>query len=484
MVKFACDCCGRSYSVAEELRGRAFKMKCKLCGHLIVVKPSAASLFPEGTGRPASPSASDYLGGSGAGALPIYDISSSPESASGALPQPSSSPTVDSLPPFPVLDKPPEAQPPQSLWLKNDSAVADVPPFAHPEALHGSHEETASAPPPLPTPGAPPETNPPEENSPPAPTGYLDYLLDEKLGHQPPAPPLSQEPPSREHKASTLQLTAEATPPPQVPVSTPTEPEQKDPFAGWFTEEAEAEPVPPENETPPDTEVTAPTTASRKVRKAKVREAPVPVRKPAPVRKKGKSSKALILFAAGALLAVVAGATWLATREPAPMEREPPIALVPGAPLSSLPPAGQQPQMAPPQLASPDPQYSTPGDKSGAKTPIVQPGAPADSPPERQGSDRPNGTKQAQIIATQRQAFDECTAQAASRNPALKKEGKKATLIVTVVPSGDITAVRFDDPSLDEPQLTACLKRAAKRMVFPSFEGAPLLVDVPISFNK
>jgi DNA-directed RNA polymerase subunit RPC12/RpoP len=45
-VKFACESCGRSYAVADELRGRAFKMKCKACGHLIVVKGAPAAEPP------------------------------------------------------------------------------------------------------------------------------------------------------------------------------------------------------------------------------------------------------------------------------------------------------------------------------------------------------------------------------------------------------------------------------------------------------
>jgi len=51
-VKFACDQCGRSYSVADELRGRTFKMKCKACGHLVVVKAAGAP----GSHETASPS--------------------------------------------------------------------------------------------------------------------------------------------------------------------------------------------------------------------------------------------------------------------------------------------------------------------------------------------------------------------------------------------------------------------------------------------
>ncbi|HTP24800.1 MAG TPA: AgmX/PglI C-terminal domain-containing protein [Anaeromyxobacteraceae bacterium] len=40
-MRFSCDKCGKTYVAADSVRGRAFKMKCKRCGHVIFVKPSA-----------------------------------------------------------------------------------------------------------------------------------------------------------------------------------------------------------------------------------------------------------------------------------------------------------------------------------------------------------------------------------------------------------------------------------------------------------
>lgn len=48
-VKFTCDRCGRSYVADEKVRERAFRMKCKQCGHQIVVKPTALHTPPPGT---------------------------------------------------------------------------------------------------------------------------------------------------------------------------------------------------------------------------------------------------------------------------------------------------------------------------------------------------------------------------------------------------------------------------------------------------
>ena len=40
-MRFACQSCGRTYIVAQELAGLAFKMKCKTCGYVIAVRPAA-----------------------------------------------------------------------------------------------------------------------------------------------------------------------------------------------------------------------------------------------------------------------------------------------------------------------------------------------------------------------------------------------------------------------------------------------------------
>ncbi|HEX7487685.1 MAG TPA: zinc-ribbon domain-containing protein, partial [Anaeromyxobacteraceae bacterium] len=55
-MKFSCEKCGRSYAADEKVRGRAFKMKCKQCGHLIVVKPDrAGAIAGSAPGAGASP---------------------------------------------------------------------------------------------------------------------------------------------------------------------------------------------------------------------------------------------------------------------------------------------------------------------------------------------------------------------------------------------------------------------------------------------
>lgn len=46
-MKFACERCGKKYATAEDpAPGRVYKLKCKSCGHLIVVKASSLSAAP------------------------------------------------------------------------------------------------------------------------------------------------------------------------------------------------------------------------------------------------------------------------------------------------------------------------------------------------------------------------------------------------------------------------------------------------------
>ncbi|MFL5274432.1 MAG: hypothetical protein ACJ79E_20440, partial [Anaeromyxobacteraceae bacterium] len=54
-MKFSCEKCGRSYVADEKVRGRAFKMKCKTCGSVIVVKPGAPAAHDPFALSPADP---------------------------------------------------------------------------------------------------------------------------------------------------------------------------------------------------------------------------------------------------------------------------------------------------------------------------------------------------------------------------------------------------------------------------------------------
>ncbi|MEI7703507.1 MAG: MJ0042-type zinc finger domain-containing protein [Deltaproteobacteria bacterium] len=41
-MRFACQSCGRAYVISDDLAARAFRMKCKGCGQVIVHRPASA----------------------------------------------------------------------------------------------------------------------------------------------------------------------------------------------------------------------------------------------------------------------------------------------------------------------------------------------------------------------------------------------------------------------------------------------------------
>ena len=71
-----------------------------------------------------------------------------------------------------------------------------------------------------------------------------------------------------------------------------------------------------------------------------------------------------------------------------------------------------------------------------------------------------------------------CVDQALQREPALRVG--KILILTTVAPSGEVTSTRIDKKNVDQSQLGACLKAAAKNIHFPSFSGEAFPLDIPI----
>ncbi len=90
----------------------------------------------------------------------------------------------------------------------------------------------------------------------------------------------------------------------------------------------------------------------------------------------------------------------------------------------------------------------------------------------------------AQIARANEKAFDACIVQAARRNPSLDVAGRSVNLRMIVQPSGNVTYPTLDDVEVNGTDLGACLKSAARRMVFPRFEGAPSTVEVPVRLGR
>jgi predicted Zn finger-like uncharacterized protein len=102
-VNFACDACQKRYSIADEkVQGRSFRVTCKQCGHVIVVRaatpPATAARAPTAVPPPAPTSASPPASA---------DVARSAPSAPRAAPPP----PAPALPPAPLEPRLP-ADPP------------------------------------------------------------------------------------------------------------------------------------------------------------------------------------------------------------------------------------------------------------------------------------------------------------------------------------------------------------------------------------
>ena len=78
-------------------------------------------------------------------------------------------------------------------------------------------------------------------------------------------------------------------------------------------------------------------------------------------------------------------------------------------------------------------------------------------------------------------ALQSCIDDALHRNPNLRVG--KILIATTISPSGAVTGAKIDKRTVDESPLGSCLKRATRRIVFPSFSGEGFEVDIPISVN-
>jgi hypothetical protein len=88
----------------------------------------------------------------------------------------------------------------------------------------------------------------------------------------------------------------------------------------------------------------------------------------------------------------------------------------------------------------------------------------------------------AKVVASNRRAFDTCISRALRVNPSLKL-ARRATLVVTVQPSGTVSRAYVAEEEVDRTDLGLCLSETARRMVFPTFDGEPVDVATPLSLS-
>jgi hypothetical protein len=102
----------------------------------------------------------------------------------------------------------------------------------------------------------------------------------------------------------------------------------------------------------------------------------------------------------------------------------------------------------------------------------------AHAAPTSGGGSGPNQQALAKVVAQSSPAFQSCIEQQLKRTPNFR--GGKVNLVATVGASGTVKQARLDRKEIDLSDLGSCLKSRARRLVFPSFEGEDVEVEIPL----
>jgi hypothetical protein len=94
-----------------------------------------------------------------------------------------------------------------------------------------------------------------------------------------------------------------------------------------------------------------------------------------------------------------------------------------------------------------------------------------------------DGASVEQALADNRAAFGACVTKALKADPRLKVDDRKATLMLTVQPTGVVSACWIAEADLERTALGRCLVAASRRVVFPAFQGEALDVAAPLALS-
>lgn len=432
-MKFTCDRCGRTYSVSGDLARRSFRMKCKGCGNVLTVRGEAEGALASGD-------------------EPL-------RAAAGGYPVP--------VPPRSRDENPFETQP---------ISIAAV------RAALEAQERTKARQADPTSPGGLPERRAEEGEE------YIDLVLDEDTPGEA-GPPASQPPPT-------------PLPFPRKPAGAEEPAEQRpalDPFAD-LRDALFPPPPPPE---------AAPVAEVRPAEPAPAQSRPPP----APAKRKG-SKLALVLGSAGAVAVAVVLFLALGSKSkpvaqspgpqpgraaqvvPARTAPEPPPEAAPAEP----PPAPEAATSAQEVAVPGEPEGDAPREKRRADErrskerkarvarvePRPEPPRKAEPPPAapQRAKGPPSREQVVKIVKANWKAFQSCITEATRRDPGLDLAGRSVNLRMTVQPSGSAAYPTLDDAEMSKTDLGACLKSAARLMVFPRFQGDPFSVEVPLQLGK
>lgn len=420
-MKFSCDRCGKRYATADTpVPGRVYKLKCRACGHVIVLKGPPA-------GAPA------------AGAPPRR--APPPVAAPPPRPAPTPVPTVTAVEIAP--------EPPPAPEVAYEPAAAPVPPEEPPPPA--PFEARAATPVPV-APAPAPDAEP-------ADAGYVELFEEGSLGDGTGLPlargPRSGPPPSGDDGSGEL-------PAPSVEPAAPPAPALPTPRV-------------PDLPRPPTEQRGAPLKLIGLGVLVMLAIVAVAV-----WRGGGRTAPARPAGPAGAPAAKVPEASPVPAPAPPPPATEPAPGDAPAPALgSALGPAATPTQPAPaPERAEPARPAAEAPRPSRAPAPPAAPAAAAGQP---SGTLTPERIQE--VIAASRPRFDACLADARPGR-GLVLDGRTVNLRVAITPAGAATYPTFDDVTIGSTALGACLKGAARQMAFPRFEGEPVRIEVPITLPR
>lgn len=76
-----------------------------------------------------------------------------------------------------------------------------------------------------------------------------------------------------------------------------------------------------------------------------------------------------------------------------------------------------------------------------------------------------------------------CVSRALSADPSQRLNGKRVNLELTIRPSGRVQKAAVAEKEISRSPLGVCIAQAARRMIFPGFDGEPIDISVPIKLQ-
>ncbi len=487
-MKFVCDRCGKKYATAEDpAPGKVYKLKCKACGHLIVVKGQAGTM----TGIPAITAAE--LATASAAQEPIPTPLPAPPPAALLeieLQVEPDAPRLQPLPnePEPISDDAIEALPETSNLPPEVASAVDG-------AASGSPDAPESpAPPPEPAPALDPALLPP----PPEKDELADFAAAAAEVMAAPFATGSGEPPQK-GGPGYVDLFGDITDQRALAA--------RSNITDAFQAAARGSLPDTYSGPAPTADQGAPAAAAPAARPP---PASIPAKAAGPRSGLGGTPMAIIGVGMLALVGITAWALLGRGSTPPPA-----TASKPSPPVLPVPPPRPAPEVKPP-VPVPEPAVvakAEPEQKPEPKVVEKRP-EPKPRPPERKPEPKPQPkvaekrpeppaaapapeprteTRDVEVpdaaaaltqdvvnrvVSANRKAFTGCITSATEAG--VKLDGRRVALRITVNTNGTVTYPTLDDQSLNATEMGQCLKSAARLMIFPKFKGDPFHYEVPL----